>query len=49
MQNIWNGGSVSEKERGRERLLKTAGPHTELKQEIPAGGGRGGFGAGERS
>lgn len=41
------GGSVSE--RGLECLLKTAGPHTELKQEIPASGGRGGFGAAKGS
>lgn len=31
------------REKGRELecLFKTAGPHTELKQEIPASGGRG--------
>ena len=31
------------RKRGREVecLFKTAGPHTELKQEIPASGGRG--------
>lgn len=34
---------------GLECLLKTAGPHTELKQEIPASGGRGGFGAAKGS
>ena len=57
VQNIWKGGSVREGERERERererglecLLKTAGPHTELKQEIPASGGRGGFGAAKGS
>ena len=38
-----------ERERGLECLLKTAGPHTELKQEIPASGGRGGFGAAKGS
>lgn len=38
-----------ERERGLECLLKTAGPHTELKQEIPAGGGRGGVGAAKES
>lgn len=40
---------LSERERGLEWLLKTAGPHTELKQEIPASGGRGGFGAAKGS
>ena len=32
------------RETGPECLLKTAGPHTELKQEIPAFGGRGDIG-----
>lgn len=36
------------RERGLECLLETAGPHAELKQEIPASGGRGGFGAAKR-
>lgn len=40
---------LSERERGLECLLKTAGPHTELKQEIPASGGRGDFGAAKGS
>lgn len=41
------GGSVWE--RGLECLFKTAGPHTELKQEIPASGGRGDFGTAKGS
>lgn len=47
VQNMWKGGSV--RERGLECLLETAGPHTELKQEIPASGGRGDFGAAKES
>lgn len=36
-------GGERKRESGREPkcLFKTAGPHTELKQEIPASGGRG--------
>jgi len=48
-RGMWKGDSGKEERRDQKCLLKRAGPHMELKQEIPAFGGRGDFGTAKES
>lgn len=49
MKYAAKGDSERGGERGLKCLLGTAGPHRELKQEIPAFGGRGDLGTAKES